>query len=284
MGALSEAICRAAQSLGVDVRTGCRVERIVTEQGRATAVALQGGERLEASVLVSNADPRTTFLELLEPRLLPASIVRAVKNIKFRGSAARIHLALRELPSFTAAKQADAAELLAGSIQIAPTMMYIQKAYDCVKYGEYSPNPYLDIQIPTLCDPDLAPEGRHTMSITAKYAPYQLRNQEWDEQRDVFSDIVLATLAEYAPGFQDLVMHRKTLLPVDLESRFGLPEGNGNHGEMTLDQFLHMRPIPGYARYATPVAGLYLCGAGTHPGGGVTGIPGRNAARAILKG
>jgi phytoene dehydrogenase-like protein len=283
MGALSEAICGAARSFGVDVRTGCRVERIATEKGRATGVVLQGGERLQAAVLVSNADPRTTFLELLEPRLLPASIVRAVKNIKFRGSAARLHLALRELPRFTAAEQADAAELLSGSIQIAPTMMYIQKAYDCTKYGEYSPNPYLDIQIPTLSDPDLAPEGRHTMSITAKYAPYELRNQEWDEQRDVFSDTVLATLAEYAPGIQDLVLHQKTLLPVDLESRFGLPEGNGNHGEMTLDQFLHMRPIPGYARYEMPVAGLYLCGAGAHPGGGVTGIPGRNAARTILK-
>jgi phytoene dehydrogenase-like protein len=162
-------------------------------------------------------------------------------------------------------------------------MMYVQRAYDCVKYGLYSPHPYLDIQIPTLTDPSLAPEGRHTMSITAKYAPYELRNEDWDEQRDAFTDAVLSTLAEYAPKIRDTILHQQTLLPVDLEARFGLPEGNGNHGEMTLDQFLHMRPIPGYARYASPVAGLYLCGAGTHPGGGVTGIPGRNAAREILK-
>jgi phytoene dehydrogenase-like protein len=172
---------------------------------------------------------------------------------------------------------------LSGTIQIAPTLTYIQRAYDCVKYGEYSPHPYLDIDIPTLSDPSLAPSGQHILSITAKYAPYELRSGNWDEHRAGFTDAVLSTLSEYAPKIRDCILHEKTLLPQDIEAGYGLPEGNGNHGEMTLDQFLHMRPIPGYAQYKTPVAGLYMCGAGTHPGGGVTGIPGHNAAREILR-
>ena len=161
--------------------------------------------------------------------------------------------------------------------------MYIQRAYDCTKYGDYSPHPYLDIEIPTLTDPDLAPSGQHVMSITAKYAPYQLRNGSWEGHREAFVDAVLSTLGEYAPKLRDSILHKEVLLPSDLEARFGLPEGNGNHGEMTLDQFLHMRPLPGYAQYKAPVEGLYLCGAGAHPGGNVTGLPGHNAAREILK-
>ena len=162
-------------------------------------------------------------------------------------------------------------------------MTVLQRAYDCVKYGEASARPYLDIRIPTLLDPGLAPGGRHIMSITAKYAPYHLRDACWEERREPFTEVVLDTLSEYAPKIRDLILHRLTLASTDLESRYGLPEGNGNHGEMTLDQFFHMRPIPGYARYATPIDALYVCGAGAHPGGGVTGVPGRNAAREILK-
>jgi phytoene dehydrogenase-like protein len=283
MGALTRAIAESAKSAGVEIRTGSAVERVVLEEGRATGVELSGGERISARRIVSNADPRTTFTRLVDPQQQSARLVRHVRNIKYRGSAARIHLALRGLPEFSGLSGDDAASRIAGPIQIAPSMDYLQRAYDCVKYGEFSPNPYLDILIPSLSDPGLAPEGQHVMSITAKYAPNELRLGDWDTRRDAFTNAALDTLSQYAPGIRDLILHQKTLVPPDLEAEFGLPEGNPNHGEMTLDQFFHMRPIPGYARYATPIDALYLCGAGTHPGGGVTGIPGQNAAREILK-
>jgi phytoene dehydrogenase-like protein len=282
MGALSESLARAASGAGAEIRTGAAVERVLVQGGRASGVDVAGGERIEARMVASGADPRTTFTSLLDPQRLGADFVRHVRNIKYRGSAARVHLALRELPEFTALRGGDAAEYLRGNVQIAPSTSYLQRAYDCVKYGEFSPRPYLDIEIPTLLDPGLAPEGRHVLSITAKFAPYRLRDGDWESRRDAFDEAVMDTLAEYVPKIRDLVLHRKTLLPPDLEATYGLPEGNGSHGEMTLDQFLHMRPIPGWARYRTPVDGLYLCGAGCHPGGGVTGIPGANAAAAIL--
>ena len=281
MGALTSAIAEAARGFGAEIRTSAPVEKVIVREGRATGVRLESGEELTAAVIVSNADPRTTFLKLLEPRTLDVSFVRHVQCIKYRGSAARIHLALRELPEFTAIAGADAAALR-GPIQIAPSLDYIQKAFDCTKYGRYSEQPYLDLLIPTLSDPGLAPEGRHILSITARYAPYELREGSWDAHGETFADIVIDTLAEYAPGIRDAILHRHVLVPKDLESIYGLPEGNPNHGEMTLDQFFHMRPVPGYARYRTPVAGMYLCGAGAHPGGGVTGLPGHNAAREIL--
>jgi phytoene dehydrogenase-like protein len=289
IGALSEALASSARSFGAEIRTGSAVTGIATEEGRAVGVTLAGGAILRAPVIVSNADPRTTFLELLGPSVLGAKIVRHVRNITYRGSAARVLLALRELPEFTAITRRGAASgagdptaLLASPIQIAPTVQYLQRAYDCVKYGEYSPQPYLDVMIPTLLDPSLAPAGQHIMSITAKYAPYQLRHGNWEERRETFGDVVIDTLAEYAPKVRDAILHRRVLTPPDLEAAYGLPEGNPSHGEMILNQFFHMRPIPGYARYRSPIRGLYLCGAGCHPGGGVTGIPGHNAARAIL--
>jgi phytoene dehydrogenase-like protein len=282
MGALTHAIAEAAKSAGVEIRTGSAVERVILQDGRATGAQLTDGEVVSAARIVSNADPRTTFTRLVDPGQQSARLVKHARNIKYRGSGARIHLALRALPEFAGLDGSDDTSLLAGPIQIAPSMGYLQRAYDCLKYGEFSPHPYLDILIPSLSDPALAPAGQHVMSITAKYAPYELRVGSWDERRDAFTEVVLDTLSEYAPGIRDLILHRKTLMPPDLEAEFGLPEGNPNHGEMTLDQFFHMRPIPGYARYATPIDGLYLCGAGTHPGGGVTGIPGQNAAREIL--
>jgi phytoene dehydrogenase-like protein len=287
MGALSDALAASARSLGADIRTGVAVEGIVTEQERAVGVTLSGrggtaGETLRAPVIVSNADPRTTFFELLDPYDLSAKVVRHVRHIKYRGSAARVLLALRELPEFTSLEGEDPKTRLRGPIQIAPTLTYLQRAYDCVKYGEYSPHPYLDVMIPTLLDPSLAPSGQHVMSITAKFAPYELRNGDWNAHREAFGDVVVDTLAEHAPRVRDAILHRRVLTPLDLEATYGLPEGSPSHGDMTLDQFFHMRPIPGHADYRSPVAGLYLCGAGCHPGGGVTGIPGYNAARAIL--
>jgi phytoene dehydrogenase-like protein len=283
MGALTKTIAQAARSFGVEIQTGAGVERVAIEEGRAVGVQLENGEAHTAKVIASNADPRTTFTRLVDPLIQSAKLARHVRNIKYRGSAARIHLALREIPEFNALRGGDTATYLSGPIQISPSMMYLQRAYDCVKYGEYSQKPYLDILIPSLSDPTLAPSGQHVMSITAKFAPNELRVGDWAERREAFTEVVLDTLAEYAPKIRDVIAHRKTLVPPDLEAEFGLPEGNPNHGEMTLDQFFHMRPIPGYARYRTPFPGLYLCGAGTHPGGGVTGIPGQNAAREILR-
>jgi len=281
MGALTEAIADAARGFGAEIRTGVRVENAIVREGRVAGAKLASGEEIEAGIVVSNADPRTTFHQLLEPRKLDASFMRHVRAIKYRGSAARIHLALRELPEFPALAGGDVAALR-GPIQIAPSLDYVQRAFDCTKYGRPSERPYLDVLIPTLSDPGLAPEGRHILSITARYAPYALREGSWDSRRDSFADVVIDTLAEYMPGIREAILHRHVLTPTDLERRYGLPEGNPNHGEMTLDQFFHMRPIPGYARYRTPVAGMYLCGAGAHPGGGVTGLPGHNAAREIL--
>ena len=283
MGALSEALADAARGFGAEIRTGAAVARVVVQAGRATGVELASGEEVSAQKVVSNADPRTTFTELLDPRYLDTSFVRSVQCIKYRGSAARVHLALSELPRFTALAGSESEAQLRAPIQIAPSLDYIERAYDCSKYGRCSEAPYLDVLIPTLSDPSLAPKGQHLMSITAKYAPYALRDGEWSAHKEAFADVVIDTLAEYAPGIRGVVTQREILAPSDLESRYGLPEGNLNHGEMTLDQFFHMRPVPRCARYRTPVAGMYLCGVGSHPGGGINGVPGRNAAREILK-
>lgn len=283
IGALTAAIADSARSFGAEIRTDAPVARVVVEGGRAIGVDLDGGAPLRAPIVVSSASPRATFLELLDATSLRTTVLRHARNIKYRGSAARVHLALSGLPAFTAVGGDDPASLLCGPIQISPTLDYVQRAYDCVKYGESSPSPYLDALIPSLLDPGLAPSGQHVLSITAKYAPYALRNGNWENQREPFGDRVVDTLAEYAPELRDAVIDRLVLVPPDLEARFGLPEGNPSHGEMTLDQFFHMRPIPGWARYRTPIAGLWVCGAGAHPGGGVTGIPGRNAALEILK-
>jgi phytoene dehydrogenase-like protein len=283
IGALTAALAASARSFGAEIRTDARVAEISVSDGAVTGIGLASGEEIGAPLVISNADPRTTFLELVDATALPQAFVTSVRHLKYRGSAARIHLALSGLPRFTAAAGADPAQVLRGAIQIAPSVLYLQKAHDFVKYGEASPQPYLDLRIPTLSDPGLAPAGQHLMSITAKFAPYRLRGATWAERREPFTEVVLDTLEEYAPGLRGLVLRRATLSPADLESRYGLPEGNGHHGEMTLDQFFHMRPIPGYAAYGSPIAGLFLCGAGAHPGGGVTGVPGRNAAREILR-
>jgi len=282
MGALSKALAAAASAQGAEIRTGAAVERILVEGEGVSGVSLESGERIEASLVVSAADPRSTFLHMLDPSRQSARSVKHVQNIKYRGSAARIHLALRDLPEFTGLATDEARNRLCGNIQIAPSLTYLQRAYDCTKYGEFSPRPYLDLSLPTLLDPALSPRGHHILSITAKYAPYALRDGTWETRGDAFTAAVLDTLAEYVPKIRDLIVHQHVFTPDDLEERFSLPEANPHHGEMTLDQFLHMRPIPGHARYRAPLPGLYLCGAGTHPGGNVTGLPGRNAAREIL--
>jgi phytoene dehydrogenase-like protein len=282
MGALATALAGALRSAGGEIRCSSPVERVSVEAGRVTGVELAGGERISAAAVASSADPRTTFFGLCEPRLLPAAFVRHVRNVKYRGSTARVHLALSALPEFTALGAGDSGRLV-GAIQMAPSIGALQRAYDCTKYGEASSVPYLDAAIPTLLDPGLAPPGEHVLSISAKYAPHRLRQGSWDERREAFGECVVDTFVEYAPKLRDLIRFREVLAPPDLEARFGVPEGSLCHGDMTLDQFFHMRPIPGHARYRGPFPGLYLCGASAHPGGILNGIPGRNAAREILK-
>ncbi len=282
MGALTQAIAAAARHNGAEIRTRADVVHISIQAGQATGVALKNGEQFRAATVISGVDPHTTLLRLVGPKYLETAFVRAVRHIKYRGSAARVHLALCRLPRFIALPEGDSETYLHGAVQIAPTMEYIQRAFDHAKYGDFSPHPYMDIRIPTVSDSALAPSGCQLMSITVNYAPYKLRHADWETQRDALGESVLETLAQYAPEVRDSVLHMQVVTPRDMEVTYGLPEGNPNHGEMTLDQFFHMRPVPGYARYRTPIAGLWLCGAGAHPGGGVTGLPGKNAAREVL--
>ena len=284
MGALTQAIAAAAQGFGAEIRTGAEVAHILVPNGHAAGVALASGEEISAGAVISNADPRTTFFRLLDPGRLDPDFVWGARNIKYRGCGARVHLALDELPQFTALGGADADPAgLRGQILIAPGVDYLERAYDEGKYGGFSHSPMLDVSIPSLNDPGLAPPGKHTLSVYMQYAPYQLRGTDWEAQREALGDVVVDTLAQYAPNLKSAIRFRKVLTPLDLESIYGLPEGNPNHGEMTLDQFLHMRPVGGWAQYRTPVPGLYLCGAGTHPGGGVTGANGYNAARVVMR-
>ena len=282
IGRLSDALAAACRASGAEVRTGAAVERIIVEGGQAVGVVVDRAE-LRAERVVSSADPRRTFFDLMDPSEMAPDFARKVSNIRYRGVCAKVHLALSGLPDFTC--QPGAGEHLNGVISISPSLEYVERAFDAAKYGRPSERPYLEVSIPSLADPGVAPDGRHVMSIVLQYAPYALREGAWDDAaRDELGDLAVATLAEYAPNLTSLVEARHVMTPLDLEQYFGLSEGNVYHGEMTLDQLLFMRPVPGASRYRTPIAGLYLCGAGTHPGGGVTGVPGFNAAREILRG
>jgi phytoene dehydrogenase-like protein len=283
MGGLTQALAQAAQALGAEIRASAAVERIRVKDGRTTGVVLADGAELTAATVVSNADPRTTFFQLVDPQHLDPEFLWHAGNIKYRGCGARVHLALSDLPRFTALNGADPAAHLAGAIMIAPGIDYLERAYDAAKYGGYARQPMIEARLPSLLDPSLAPPGGHTLSVYAQYAPYRLKNGNWEAERERLGDAVVDTLTDYAPNLKSVILARKVLTPLDLETGYGLPEGNANHGEMTLDQFLHMRPVPGWAQYRAPIAGLYLCGAGTHPGGGVTGANGYNAARVILQ-
>jgi phytoene dehydrogenase-like protein len=241
---------------------------------------LDNGDELGARIVVSSADPHVTFLRLLEPSELPDDFVAAIRNFRFRGAAAKVNLALDALPRFTARPEGD--EHLRGAISISPSVDYMERAYDEAKYGAFSRRPYMDIVIPSLTDPGVAPPGKHVMSCFVQYAPYHLSSGTWDDQRESLGDTVIDTLAEYAPNIRDIVLHRQVVTPLDLEREWGLTEGNIFQGELSPDQLFFMRPVPGWAQYRMPLRGLYLCGAATHPGGGIMGAPGRNAARKIL--
>ncbi len=279
---LTKTLATAAQGFGVTIRESSLVMKVMVKNGRSTGIVLESGEEIEAPIIVSGANPRLTFTQLVDPLELDVSFLRAVRNIKYRGSVAKVNLALSGLPTFTALPDGDT-NLLHGRIQISPSLIYLEKAYDAAKYGRFSEQPYLDIRIPSLADPSLAPAGQHVMSIQMQYAPYQLRESDWAAQKETLTQTILDTLGQYAPDIHDHILHIQTLTPADLESQYGLADGSIYHGQMMLDQLLFMRPVPGWGYYRTPIAGLYLNGAGAHPGGGITGEPGRLAAQEILK-
>jgi phytoene dehydrogenase-like protein len=245
-------------------------------------VTLANGDQIAASKIISAADMRTTFLKLVDEKHLDKMFLKQVQNIQYRGTMARVHFTLNGLPTFTGVN-GNSQQFLGGHIQIAPSLNFIEKAYDPVKYGEYTEQPYLDIHIPTLTDSSLAPEGKHIMSVTVKYMPYHLGQGDWNKIRDKVLDLVTRNLTKYAPDFPQKIEQSQVITPLDMETIYNLPEGNPVHGDMTLGKFLWMRPLPGYSQYSSPVDGLYLCSAATHPGGGVTGMNGKNAARVIIK-
>jgi phytoene dehydrogenase-like protein len=230
--------------------------------------------------VLSSVDPRLTFLRLVDARELPPDFVDDVRRYRFRGSSGKVNLALDALPDFTC--RPGGGDHLRGAISISPSVDYMERAYDQAKYGAFSRRPYIDMVMPTLSDPSIAPPGKHILSCFVQYAPYTLAQGTWDEQREAFGDAVVDTLAEYAPNIRQIILHRQVLTPLDLEREFALSEGNIFHGELTLDQLFFLRPVPGWARYSTPIRHLWMCGSATHPGGGVMGAPGRNAARRIL--
>ena len=279
-GSVSEAIAAAARSWGAEIRTNAPVARVRVEGGRADGVVLEDGEEIDARRVVSNADPQRTFLEMVGEKHLPADFVAAIRRYRFRGSSGKVNLALGELPRFTCLPQGGAA--LRGAISISPSVEYLERAYDEAKYGEFSRRPYLDMVIPSLLDPSMAPPGKHVMSIFVQYAPYRLNGGWTDARREAFGDAVVNTLAEYAPNLKSSILHRQVITPADIERTLGLSEGNIFQGELSLQQMFFLRPAAAGSRYRTPIQDLFQCGAGTHPGGGVMGASGRNAARAIL--
>ena len=284
MGALTAALAAAAKEAGAEIRTSAEVKQILVKDGRVTGVALANGEEIAAKTVVSGADPRQTFLGLLDPVHLPPSFVVKMQNYRCNGTAAKINVALDALPTFAALRNSsDGNSPLAGRIHIGPGIDYLERAFDDSKYGEFSRAPYLDISIPSILDSSLAPVGKHVMSIYMQFAPYNLKQGDWTQQRDALRDTVLKTLSAYAPDLTRKILALQTITPKDLETTYGLTGGHPFHGELALDQIFTMRPLLGWARYATPVRGLFLCGNGTHPGNGVTGASGHNAAREILK-
>ena len=281
MGSVSGALAGAARSHGAEIRTEAAAAQVLVKEGRATGVALESGEEIQARVVTSAVDPKRTFLKLVEPAHLDPEFVRQIGQIRMRGSSGKVNLALDALPNFAALP--GEGPHLRGAISISPSIDYLERAYDDAKYGSFSRRPYLDIVIPSTIDPSMAPPGKHVMSIFVQYAPYHLKEGSWPDRREEFGDTVINTLSEYAPNLKSIILHRQVVTPWDLEQEFGLTEGNIFHGELSLDQLFFMRPVRGWAQYRTPIENLYLCAAGTHPGGGVMGASGRLAAMEILK-
>jgi phytoene dehydrogenase-like protein len=278
LGALSTALAAAATAAGAQIRTQAPVARILVSADRASGVVLASGEEIAADVVVSSADPKTTFLGLLGSEHLDAGFTRRVAQLRTDGLGAKLHLALERLPQFPGLDR----QALRGRLLIAPSTQYIERAFNHAKYGEFSAAPMLEITVPTLADPTLAPPGKHVLSAIVQYAPYSLRSG-WQAQRQSFTDLAIDTIGAFAPDLRDCLHSAQLLTPPDIEREFRIAGGHWHHAELALDQFFLVRPVPGAAQYQAPVAGLYLCGAGCHPGGGVMGVAGRNAARQVLR-
>jgi phytoene dehydrogenase-like protein len=283
MGALSQALAQAATDAGAEIRTNAEVVSVRVKDGKATGVVLTSGEEIEAGAVISNADPRTTLLKLVDPSEFDPSFLIKVRNYRAHGTVAKVNLALSALPKFSALSDGDAVEKLSGRIHVGSDIDYLERAFDAAKYGDFSLQPYMDITIPSLTDQTLAPVGAHVMSIHAQFAPYHLKEGDWNSRREELGETVVDVLSDYVPNLKELSLARQVITPLDLEQTYGLSGGHIHHGEMSLDQLFAFRPLIGWARNRTPIDRLYLCGAGTHPGGGVTGAPGANAAREIVK-
>jgi phytoene dehydrogenase-like protein len=282
MGGISEAIAGSASARGARIRTNSPVSRILVRNGRAYGVALENGEEIHARAVISGADPFVTFLKLLEPPDLDEDFRAEIKKIRTRGCSMKINLALDGLPDFTALPGSHLGPQHKATIHICPSMDYIDRGWEDAAGGRPSDHPMLEMTIPTAYDDSIAPPGKHIMCIFVQYAPYSLRDAQWDDIKEQFADRCIDTLADYAPNIRDIILHRQVISPLDLEREYSLTGGNIFHGEMTVDQLFSMRPVAGWAQYRTPIEGLYLCGSGAHPGGGVMGAPGFNAAREIL--
>jgi len=281
MGAVSNAIADSARSKGAVIRTNVTVSKIVVRDGRAAGVVLANGDEISARVVASNLDPRRTFLQLMDAGDLPGEFLEGIRKFRSEGTSLKMNLGLTGLPSFTALP-GDGPQHRA-TMHICPSVEYIERAWDDAKYGRPSQSPLIEMTIPTMYDTSLAPEGRHIMGIFLQYAPYTLKDSNWDRERTRYTERILDVIEEYCPNIRSIVEYKQTLSPLDLERRFGITGGNIFHGEMSLDQMFVLRPLAGWASYRTPVKGLYLCGSGAHPGGGVMGAPGHNAAREILR-
>ena len=280
-GGFTQVLARAAEGFGAEIAVEAAVSHVVTRTGEATGVALEDGTEIDAKVVVSSLDPRRTFFELVEPRELPFELVDAIERMRFQGTSAKVNFALDGLPTYPALADRGE-EPFRGWINVAPTVDYLERAFDDAKYGWYSQRPYLDSCVQSTIDRDMAPPGKHVMSNFVQYAPYHLKESDWDTERENLGDVVQATLEEFFPGFGNLVLHREVVTPLDIERTTGLTEGNIYAGEFLAPQMLFFRPAPGWNQYRTPINGYYQCGSGTHPGGCVMGGPGRLAATQIL--
>jgi len=282
MGAISNAIADSARAYGAEIRVNAPVEKILVRDERVRGVVLAGGEEIHAKMVASNLDPRRTFLKLMDPADLEPDFLDSIRKFRSEGTSLKINLALSGLPEYKGLPNVAGPHHRA-TMHICPSVEYIERAWDDAKYGRPSHSPLIEMTIPTMYDPSLAPPGRHIMGIFLQYAPYTLRDSTWDQQREPYTERVLDVIEEYFPNIRSIIVERQTLSPLDLERRFGLTGGNIFHGEMSLDQMFVLRPVAGWARYRTPVRGLYLCGSGAHPGGGVMGAPGHNCAREMQR-
>jgi len=282
MGSITEALAAAGRLLGVEIRTNAAVKRILVRDGRARGVALEDGTELRARMVLSNADPKRTFLGMLEAKELPQDFLAAVRSIKMQGPCAKVNMVLAEEPRFTGTP-ASATPLERTFYTLVPSLEFAERCYDIAKFGEIPEELWVDCVVSSNADSSLAPPGKHILTCFVQYVPYHLREGNWDEKRDLLGDRVVRKISEYAPNVPGAIVARQVLTPLDLERTYGLTEGNIFHGDLRLEQLFFMRPVPGWSQYRTPVEGLYLCGAGAHPGGGVTGAPGRNAAHQALR-